>query len=127
MTATQIDTAYLNLDLKVDNFEPNVTDFIMRIEALAGIDDKPTYTRNKIKNQTEYIQSLLLLAQYLPPEYIVKSGLAALGDIDAVDGVLDQLDAENLGRFGGDADNDNIPSADEAIDAAEEMQDNPPK
>lgn len=50
-TATAIKACYVPLDLKVDKFEASVTRFINGILDIAGIDDKPSYTRNQIIKQ----------------------------------------------------------------------------
>lgn len=100
-TATGLRFRYANLDLKTDAFEDQVTDFILGILALAGIDDKPTYTRNQIINRQEEIQSILMVAPYVTREYLTRKLLTILGDADMVEDILKQLDAEDLGRFAG--------------------------
>lgn len=101
-SATAIKASYVPLDLKVDKFERQVTEFISGILALAGIDDEPTYTRNKIINTMEEVQTVLMIAPYVTRDYLVKKLLTILGDMDAVDEVLDNLSAEDLGRFDND-------------------------
>lgn len=100
-TATAIKASYVPLDLKMDKFEGQVTEFILGILALAGIDDEPTYTRNRIINTQEEIQSVLLVAQYATREYITSKLLTILGDADQVDAILKEMDAEDLDRFDG--------------------------
>ena len=100
-TATAIKASYVPLDLKTDRFERQVTMFIQGILALAGIDDEPTYTRNKIINTQEEMQTLLMLAPYVDDEYITTKGLTILGDADLVEEVLDRRAAESLRRFDG--------------------------
>ena len=48
VTATAINAAYDNLNLKCDDFEACVTAFIKEILALIGVDDAPTYKRSKL-------------------------------------------------------------------------------
>lgn len=98
-TATAIRACYTNLDLLVDKTEDQVTDFIQQVLQLIGIDDAPTYTRNKISNTSEEIQTILLTAQILPDDYIVKKILTTLGDADRVDEILKQVDDEAAARF----------------------------
>lgn len=81
-TATAINASYVPLDLKCDKFERQVTAFILGILKLAGIDDSPTYTRNRITNKNEELQTILLAAQYLDDEYLTKKVLTILGDAD---------------------------------------------
>lgn len=100
-TATAIKATYVPLDLKTDDFERQVTRFIIGILELAGIEDEPTYTRNQIVNKAEEIQSVLLCAEYVTPEYVTKKLLTILGDADMVDEILKQQAAEDLDRFDG--------------------------
>lgn len=99
-TATAIRASYVPLDLKADDFEEQVTTFIMGILAVAGLDDEPTYTRNQITNKTEEIQATLMLAPYVTQEYMTKKLLTIVGDADMVEDILKQQDAENLARLG---------------------------
>lgn len=125
-SATAIKASYVPLDLKVDKFERQVTEFISGILALSGIDDEPTYTRNRIINEQEEMQTVLMAAQYFDDEYITKKALTILGDGDMADEILSRRAAEDLGKFdGGEDDSDGedgeeAPTTDEAIDAAEE-------
>jgi len=98
-SATAIDAAYTNLDLKADKFERQVTKFIQGILKLAGIDDTPTYTRSRIINKQEEIQSLLLLAPYVDDDYITQKGLTILGDGDMAEEILKRRAAEDLQRY----------------------------
>lgn len=124
-TATAIWATYEPLDLKTNKFERQVTKFINRILKLAGIKDKPSYTRDKIINKLEETQVVLMGAGYVTREYITKKLLTIWGDADMVEDILKELVAEDLGKFTppdddvGD-DGTETPSADEAIDAAEE-------
>lgn len=99
-TATGLRFRYADLDLKTDDFEEQVTEFIMGILELAGIDDEPTYTRNQIINKQEEIQSVLMVAPYVTQEYLTRKLLTILGDADMVEDILEQLAAEELNRFG---------------------------
>lgn len=125
-TATAIKASYVPLDLKTDGFEEQVTEFILGILKLAGIKDKPTYTRNQIVNKQEEVQTVLMAAPYTTPEYITRKLLTILGDADMVEEILKELAAEDLGKLdGGEDDSDGedgeeAPTTDEAIDAAEE-------
>ena len=100
-TATAIRASYVPLDLKCDKFERQVTEFIQGILKLAGIDDEPTYTRNQITNKQEEMQSVLMAAPYVTREYLTRKLLTILGDADMAEEILEQLDAEDLGRFEG--------------------------
>lgn len=99
VTATQIEAAYELLNSKCDGFEYCVSNFINRILLLAGVEDEATFTRSMIVNVSENIQTLLLAAQYLTPEYVTKKILAWFGDSDLTEDMLAQISADDLGRF----------------------------
>lgn len=98
-SATAIKASYVPLDLKTDKIERQVTRFINAILKLAGIDDKPTYTRNQIINKQEETQSIVMQAQFFDGEYVRKKLLAINGDIDLYDEISKRLDAEDMERL----------------------------
>lgn len=98
-TATAIKASYVPLDLKCDLLEVQVTKFINGILELAGIDDKPTYNRNPVINKQEEVQTILLMADRFPAEYIDKKLLAILGDIDRYDDIMADKDKEDMSRI----------------------------
>lgn len=99
-SATAVKASYIPLDLKCDiEIEPQVTEFILEILALAGIDDEPTYQRNQIINKLEETQTLIMQAEYMDEEYMVKKLLAINGDIDEYDAMAKRKDAENEERL----------------------------
>lgn len=98
-TATAIKASYVPLDLKCDKYEMQVTKFINGILALAGIDDEPSYTRNKLINTQEEMQTLLLAAPYLDDEYLTTKAVTILGDPDMASEILKRQDSESLDRF----------------------------
>lgn len=98
-SATAIKASYVPLDLKADMIERQVTRFINGILSLAGIDDKPTYTRNQIINKTEETQRIIMQAQYFDEEYIRKSLLTINGDIDQYEEIVERLDSEDIDRL----------------------------
>lgn len=97
-TATAIKASYVPLDLKADKFETQATRFIHGILQIAGIDDEPTYTRNKIVNTSEEIQTLLMGAEHLSDEYVTRKVLTLLGDADLYDEVMSQREADEMTR-----------------------------
>lgn len=98
-SATAIKASYIPLDLKCDKIERQVTRFILRILALAGIDDEPTYNRNQLINKQEETQGIIMQAQYFDEEYIREKLLAINGDIDMLEEINKRLDAENADRL----------------------------
>lgn len=97
-TATAIAASYTPLDLKVDDFEASVTEFILGILDLAGIDDEPSYTRSKIINRSEETQTILMGADYYDDEYITKKLLTINGDADQYDALMERKAAEETER-----------------------------
>lgn len=96
ITATQIKASYEPLNNKCDDYEYCVIDFINGILELAGIDDKPTFTRSKINNVTEEVQVLLQSAQYLESEYVTRKILELYGDGDKAEEMLSKLAEDSI-------------------------------
>lgn len=131
VTATAINSAYENLELKCDGYEYCVTEAIKSLLVLAGIEDSPTYHRRKTTNQPEITQMVLSAGQYLDDETILKH-LPFL-NIDEIDEILMRKDEEEADRFA-DANNDDfdnmdnpndIPTDGEVVDAAEDVKGQP--
>ena len=99
LSATAIRAGYIRIDLKADKIERQVTRFINGILEIAGIDDDPTYERNRIVNALEETQRIIMQAEYFDPEYIMKKLLAVNGDIDSYDEIAKRMDAENADRL----------------------------
>lgn len=97
ITATAIESAYENLDLKCDGYEYCVTECISNLLKLAGIDDSPTYHRRKTTNQAEVTNMVLSAGQYLDDETILK--LLPFLNIDMVEDIMIKRDREESNRF----------------------------
>lgn len=97
VTATAINAAYDNLNLKCDDYEACVTAFIKEILALIGVDDAPTYKRSKLMNQTEETQVILSAAQFLDDETVLKH-LPFISP-DEIESILGQREQEEMERF----------------------------
>lgn len=101
-----IKAAYQPLDMKCDEFEKKVKEFLDGILALAGIEgENPTFTRSMLINQQEQIQTILSAAQYLPQETVTTQILSILGLADQTESILKQLQAEDLERLSGQGEN----------------------
>lgn len=123
-TATGLRFRYAALDLKTDRLERNVTEFINGILRLAGIEDEPSYTRNKIINTMEEMQTLVMMEPYVDDEYMTTKALTIVGDADMVEEILKRRAADDLARFdngGGQNEENEAQTSDEAIDTAEEL------
>lgn len=100
-TATQIRAAYERQNVKADQFEYCVIDFIQGILAIAGIEDEPTFTRSTIVNTAEEVQTVVMAASYLSPEYVTQKILTILGDGDRADEILKSIDFNDAERLNG--------------------------
>lgn len=98
-TATEIKAAYEPLNSKCDELEFCVIDFLNRIMEIAGIDDSPTFTRSKIINVSEDIQTVLQAAPYLSEEYVTEKILTLFGDGDKANEIINSLKSEHLTRL----------------------------
>lgn len=96
-TTQEIQAAYQAQDNKCADFEYYVTDFIQKILELAGIDDTPTFVWNRVVNQSEQTQTLLMAQNYLPAETIIKH-LPFLTPEEA-ELVIAERDEEDVNRF----------------------------
>lgn len=103
-TNDHIDAAYQPLDEEADDYEYQCTDCIKQILALQGIDAEPVYKRNRISNQMEQVQMLIMEAPYLDEETIL-SKLPNI-TVDEVNDIIKRKDAEDIERFTGGLDED---------------------
>lgn len=97
VTATQIMAAYEPLNNKADEFEFCVIDFIQGLLDLIGIEDNPSFTRSQITNQREETEKIMLAANYLDDETILRK-LPWLTPEEA-DEILKRRDAEDITRM----------------------------
>lgn len=102
-TATQIKAAYEPLNSKTDQFEYCVHEFLDRILAIAGVaDEKATFTRSMMINQTEEIQGVMQAATNLPEDYVTRKLLTIFGDGDLADELIGQMHTDEVDRFRGE-------------------------
>ena len=101
-TATQIRAAYEPMNNKADQFEYCVIEFLQGILSVAGLEDKPTFTRSYLVNTTEEISVLLQAAQYLDDEYVTRKILTLLGDADKADEIIASMDEYDYKRLAGE-------------------------
>lgn len=99
-TATQIRAAYEPMDNKADQYEYCVKDFLQGVLSVIGIEDVPTFTRSKIVNVTEEIETVIAAAQFTDSEYTTRKILTLLGDGDKADDILGNMEAEEANRYG---------------------------
>lgn len=104
VTATQIKASYDNFNMKVNDYEGQVYEFVQGILEIAGIDDEPTFTRSRIVNATEEIQTIVLASTFLERGYVTEKILTILGDGDKAEEMIRNMDAEEIRPLGDDVD-----------------------
>lgn len=70
-TNDHIDAAYQPLDEEADDFEYQIIECVQQILELIGVKDTPRFKRNRISNQKEQVEMVLLAADYLDEETIL--------------------------------------------------------
>lgn len=96
-TNDHLEAAYQPLDEEADDLEYEVTQFITQLLALIGIDDYPTYKRNKISNQSEQTAMVLSASEYLDDETILNK--LPFITVDEVQEILKRKQVENENRL----------------------------
>jgi SPP1 family phage portal protein len=97
-TNDHIDAAYQPMDENADDFEFWVGEAIQQILALQGIDDYPEFKRNRISNQKEQVEMVVMEAQWLDAQTILKK----LPNISAeeIAAIMGSIQDEDMARFG---------------------------
>ena len=98
LTATAIRMGYQTQEDKCGDFEWHIRTFISELFRLLGIKDTPTFAWNRVANQLEETQMVMMAASYLDDEAVLKH-LPWL-TTDEVKDILDRRDAESLSRLG---------------------------
>ena len=117
-TNDHLEAAYQPLDEEADDFEYQICEFVQQILALIGIDDTPVFKRNKISNEKEQVEMVMMEANYLDDETILRK----LPNIspDEVTNILARKDAESQSRFVREDEEDNNLFGGEAEEEGEE-------
>ena len=98
VTATQIMAAYEPLNVKCDQYEYCVIEFLQGILKVAGLEDEPSFTRSKLVNVSEEVQTVLQAGDVLDDDYVTRKVLTLLGDGDQADEIIKRKEAEELER-----------------------------
>jgi hypothetical protein len=97
-TNDHIDAGYQPMDEEADRFEYQIIKAVQQIERLKGLEPLvPQFKRNKISNQTEQTQTVMLAAQYLDDETLLNK--LPFITVDEVEKILQKKDYENARRF----------------------------
>lgn len=97
-TNDHIDAAYQPMDENAADLEYWVGECIEQLVRLAGYEDTPVFTRNRISNQKEQVEMVVQEAQWLDMATILRK----LPNIrpDEVAAILASMEGEDIGRFG---------------------------
>lgn len=105
-TNDHIDAAYQPLDENAADFEHWVSDAIVQLLALQGIEDTPVFKRQRISNQKEQVEMLVQEAAWLDEATILRKLPNLTPDeVDAVMLANEDADMERFG-VGGEGENE---------------------
>ena len=96
-TNDHIEAAYWPMDEEADAFEYQIIIFIRQILDMMGIDDTPLFQRNRVSNQKEQTEMVMLAANYMDDQTILEK--LPFITVDEVDGILARKDGETFERF----------------------------
>lgn len=96
-TNDHIDAAYQSMDEEADDFEFQIIECVQQILRLMHIDDVPQFKRNRISNQKEQVEMLMLVADYLDEETLLNK--LPFVTIDEVKQILKNKDTEDQKRI----------------------------
>lgn len=99
-TNDHVDAAYQPMDEEADDFEYQVIEAVRGILALLGVDDVPVFHRNRISNKKEQTETVMLAAQYLDTETLLKK--LPFITPDEVYNIMANNDAESARRLDND-------------------------
>lgn len=95
-TATEIKAAYFPVDLKADMYEYELIEFMHALLDLLGIEDTPSFKRNRVVNEAEIVQTVLMKADRLDDETV----LAELGyEQDKISEILRKREDQANSRY----------------------------
>ena len=100
-TNDHIDAAYQPMDEEADDFEYQVIKAIRGLLNIIGIDDMPIFNRNRVSNQMERTQMVMLAANYLDKETILKK--LPFITPDEITNILINEDSESQSLFEAEA------------------------
>lgn len=105
-TTTAIDAAFYDLDMKTNEFENNVVDFLEGIIELwqeyskNNEDYTITFTRDRLLNKTEMLEQIYIAREDLSKQKTLELIAPILGiEVTEINTILDQIDAEGVSRI----------------------------
>lgn len=97
-TNDHIDAAYQPMDENADDFEYQIIEAVQRILALQGKEDTPIFKRNRISNQKELVEMIMLCANYLDEQTILEK--LPFITPDEVKGIMAKNEDRQLKQYG---------------------------
>lgn len=97
-TNDHIEAAYWPMDEEADAFEYQVIRFVRMILEMIGIEDTPLFDRNRVSNQKEQTEMVMLAANYLDDQTILEK--IPWITVDEIENILQRRDMEDTARFG---------------------------
>ena len=99
-TNDHIEAGYWPMDEEADDFEYEVIDFVQAILEMMGVEDQdttPLFKRNRVSNQKEQTEMVMLAAANLDQRTILEK--LPWITVDEVDDILERLDGDSYARF----------------------------
>jgi len=96
-TNDHVDAAYQPMDEEADDFEYQVIKAVRGILSIIGVDDVPIFNRNRLSNRMEQTQMVMMAANYLDDETVVRK--LPFITPDEVDGILARRDRQDQEAF----------------------------
>lgn len=96
-TNDHIEAAYWPMDEEADSFEYQLIIFIRQILDMMGIDDTPIFQRNRVSNQKEQTEMVMLAAAQLDKQTILEK--LPWITVDEIDGIMARAESEERDRF----------------------------
>lgn len=96
-TNDHLEAAYQPLDEEADDFEYQIIEFIQQILSLMNIVDTPVFKRNRISNQMETVQMVMMETDYLDDETVLRK--LPNVTVDEVTEILNRKNEESVDRF----------------------------
>lgn len=103
-TNDHVDAAYQPMDEEADDFEYQVIKAVRGVLNIIGVDDMPIFQRNRISNQMERTQMVMMAANYLDDETVIRK--LPFITPDEVDGILARKLSKDTESFDLGADNE---------------------
>lgn len=97
-TNDHIDAAYQPMDEEADDFEFQIIEFLQRLLMVMRTKDTPIFKRNRISNQREQVEIVMMEANYLDDETILQK-LPNIS-VDEIAGIMARRDAVTEERMG---------------------------